>query len=158
MFVLGSFCYKSTFCDDDSTTQPFCVFVSLCVRRVNVHMYVPVRIEIKCHHCTQKNLRVCVCVFIHMCLIYGYDVCLCACSYMWSCVLFMGLMCLHVCSCVNTCVWSMGMMCVCVRVPVCIHICNLWVWCESTCMFLCVHMCVIYGCCMEVACSSRPSS
>lgn len=125
MFVLESFCYKSTFCDTDSTTQPFCVFVSLCVGRINIHMYVPVCIEIKCHHCTQKNL--CVCVFIHMCHIYGYDVCLCACSYMC------------------TCMWSMGMIRVYGHIPMCTHVSDLCVWCVSTCVFLCMHMCVIYG-------------
>lgn len=75
MFVLESFCYKSTFCDTDSTTQPFCVFVSLCVGRINVHMCVPVCIEIKCHHCTQKKLCVCVCLFtcvISMGMMYVY--------------------------------------------------------------------------------------
>lgn len=137
MFVLGSFCYKSIFCDTDSTTQPFCVCLSLCVGRVNVHMYVPVCIEIKCHHCTQKNL--CVCLF--------------------TCVISMGMMYVyvHVPTCAHVCdlwVWcvSMGIflrvhMCliygydVCLCVPMYTHVCNLWVWCVSMCIFMCECRC-----------------
>lgn len=83
MFVLGSFCYKSTFCGLDSTTQPFCVFVSLCVGRVNVHMYVPVCIEVKCHIVLKKIVYVCL----------------------FTCVLSMGMMCvyMHALVCTHVC-------------------------------------------------------
>ena len=79
--------------------------------------------------------KMCVCVFVHVC------VCVCLCMFVCACMHVC--LCMFVCACVHVCVC----VCLCMFVCACMHVC--------LCMFVCacVHVCVcVYACLCVRAC------